>query len=161
MKGGANRAPAAVKKLRGTQRADRAKKKSPGLVSPKLVPPPPRGLSKVEQRVWKELAPQVEYLGVFTKSDLTSFRQLVETVAETRTPEFKKEKGTARVRMRQVASTLLQNFGLTPASRDRVNAQPPALSMGDENPAPAAPQPEETPLFGLRVVPKASGDTGG
>lgn len=160
MKGGQNRVPAAVKKLRGTQRKDRMKRGSK-LVSPKLVPPPPRGLSKVEQRVWRELAPQVEHLGVFARSDFTAFRLLVETVAEMRSPDFKKEKGTARVRMRQVASTLLQSFGLNPASRDRLNVQPPARPLEPEDPeAPAAP-PEDTPLFGLRVVPKAAGAGGG
>lgn len=157
MKGGHNRLPGAVKKLRGTTDA-RTMRKKRALVPPKLVPPPPRGLSRVEQRVWRELAPQVEHLGVFGVSDFTAFRQLVETVAETRTPEFKKEKGTARVRMRQVASTLLQNFGLTPASRDRVNVQPPARPLEQEaDPAAQTEVPVKTPLFLPRVVPKAVG----
>jgi len=143
---GHNRVPAAVKKLRGTVRKDRANARAP-LASPKMIPKPPRGLTPVQVRVWRELAPQVEHLGVFSKSDLTSFRLLVCVVAETRDKAFKLEKGTARVRMLQAASSLLQSFGLSPASRERVSVQGPAADVEQ-------PEQDETPLFGagLRAI---------
>lgn len=161
MKGGHNRAPRALKKLRGTERADRRPKRS-APASPKSVPTPPRGLTVVEKRVWKELAPQVEYIGVYGKSDLTSFRLLVQIVAKTRGKGFDNIAPTAQVRMLQAAASALQNFGLSPASRDRVGGQ---LCAGDgpDLPPEEKPAEEETPLFGLRVVPKAAaaGGAGG
>jgi phage terminase small subunit len=159
VKGGHNRAPTAVKKLRGTQRKDRTNASAP-LVSPKLVPKPPRGLSKVQVRVWKELAPQVEHLGVFTRADQTAFRLLVEVVSETRSKTFREESGTARVRMLQVAASMLNSFGLNPASHERVNGQPPARPLPDED-EDQPQQEEETPLFGLRSIPGGAAAAGG
>lgn len=154
MKGGQNKAPAALKALRGTTRKDRTNRRAP-LVSPKIVPKPPYGLKPIEKRVWRELAPQVEHLGVFTKSDLTAFRLLVQVVAKTRGKAFDLESGTAQVRMLQVASSLIQSFGLNPASRERVAVQPPAAPL-DAPSGETAAAPEQTPLFGLRVVPKVA-----
>lgn len=154
---GHNRLPSKVKKLRGTLDKRSVHARAP-LVSPKSVPKPPRGLTAVEVRVWKELAPQVEHLGVYAKSDMTAFRLLVQVVAQTRAKEFVLEKGTARVRMLQVASSLLQSFGLSPASRDRVPGQA-VLPSGDES-APTQPE-EETPLFGAPLRAIAGGAGGG
>ena len=65
-------------------------------------------------------AEQVDDLGVYTKSNLTAFRLMVEVVTEARHPD-PRDPATARVRLAQVAAGLLQRFGLDPGSRGRVS----------------------------------------
>jgi phage terminase small subunit len=118
MKGGQNRKSRAEKEARGTLQECR-EVPDPVHADPSAVPAPPKGLTKLEREVWAELAVQVETLGTFSASDLTAFRLMVETVAETRSFD-KRDPATARVRTRQVASTLLQGFGLVPVARERI-----------------------------------------
>jgi len=123
VKGGHNRKPTRQKALEGTLRADRSRKNEPRAASV-TVPAAPRRLPAGERAVWSQLAAEVEALGVFTLSDRTAFELLARTVALAKTagPEMAP---TARVRLLQVASGLLAAFGLTPASRGRVEAAPP------------------------------------
>jgi len=65
-------------------------------------------------------AEQVDDLGVYTKSNLTAFRLMVEVVTEARHPD-PRDPATARVRLAQVAAGLLHCFGLDPGSRGRVS----------------------------------------
>lgn len=118
MRGGHNRIPSSLKKARGTLRKNRERATGPE-IDAATVPPPPRGLSRLQRAIWAELATQVEALGTYAPPFLTAFRLLVEAVAEAR--DFDpRDPPTARVRARQVASSLLAGFGLVPAARDRV-----------------------------------------
>jgi phage terminase small subunit len=111
-----------AKQLRGTFRADR-EAANPPKPEASPVPPAPESLSETEQKVWGELAPQVELLGTYTPACFTAFRVLVRVVAllDGAPPDMA---ASALVRLAQVASSLLARFGLDPMSAERVEAAP-------------------------------------
>jgi hypothetical protein len=81
-------------------------------------------LSPEHRRAWLELAAAVEHLGCYAASDLPTFKLAARVVA------FTEDKGlslppTAAVRLMQVAAGLLAQFGLSPASRGRVETTRP------------------------------------
>ena len=119
MRGGQNRLPDEVKAKRGTKQKCRTNAAAPK-TSTCTVPPAPRSMTREQRVVWAELAEQVDDLGVYTKSNLTAFRLMVEVVTEARHPD-PRDPATARVRLAQVAAGLLQRFGLDPGSRGRVS----------------------------------------
>ena len=148
MKGGGNRLPTAVKKARGTLQKCRTNKAEPKL-DPSKVPPPPRGCGPVFRRKWRELARAVEALGVFTLADLPAFDLLVRMMTEVVTAPDDMP-ATARVRLMQATAGQLAAFGLSPASRGRVDrvtapaADPTLDFMFGRAPRPNMPAPKET-----------------
>lgn len=136
---GRPRVPSAVKRLRGTWRADRANERAPRPVSI-AVPAPPRELSAVERAVWKRLAREIPP-GVFTTADGTAFRALVRAVAMAENPPENMSE-SARINWSKHAQSMLGRFGLTPADREKVSA---AASDAPDRDA-------EDEFTGLRVV---------
>ncbi len=120
-RGGHNRKPREQKALSGTLRKGREAAFAPQ-VDPCKVPEPPRSLKPAERVLWRELAAEVEALGVYSSSDRTTFRLLVKTVAMAEDVSDAYMPPTARVRLVQAANSLLSAFGLSPASRGKVNA---------------------------------------
>jgi hypothetical protein len=82
------------------------------------VPRAPRDLNAREAAVWRELARAVEALGTYQPSDMIFFRLTVRTVAEAEAPGDMPP--TARARVLQAAGSMLNAFGLSPLSRERV-----------------------------------------
>lgn len=82
------------------------------------VPKPPKGMPAQQRTIWLELASAVEGLGTFKAEDLMFFRLTVRTVAEAET--FDDMPPTARARLLQAAGAMLNAFGLSPLSRERV-----------------------------------------
>ncbi|BDG62329.1 phage terminase small subunit P27 family [Caldinitratiruptor microaerophilus] len=67
------RKPTALKVLSGTARPDRMKNEP----KPRPVAPPcPKGLPKEARRLWKEMAPKLERLGLLTETDGPAFADL-------------------------------------------------------------------------------------
>ena len=118
-RGGNNRKPRALKKRQGTLQPCRDNPRAPK-VEPGKVPPPQKGMTAIQKAVWRELATQAETLGAYAPSHFTAFRLMVEAVAETRRPD-PRDPPTVRSRNRQIASALLQRFGLDPVSQERVS----------------------------------------
>jgi hypothetical protein len=121
MKGGQNRLPRNVKALRGTLRPHRERLDAPAPPPSGGMPAPPAGLSAARRAVALELWPQVEVLGVCSASDATAFWLMVDAVHAARVAA--KDPGCAPSALAAVlraASSALQGFGLSPASRDRV-----------------------------------------
>lgn len=118
--GGHNRLSKKTKKLRGTLVKHREKKKSPAPPASKLGVPP-KDMSALQKRVWAELLPQVEAVGVTTVSDAASYRLLVEAVAATR--DIESVSASQRPRIMGYAATMLARFGLDPLSRERLSAK--------------------------------------
>lgn len=93
------------------------------------VPAPPPDLTEAEQRLWLELATAVERLGTFQPSDVLFFRLCVRTLAQA---ECAAEMApTARARVLQAAGSMLNAFGLSPLSRERVEIPEDDRSPGD------------------------------
>lgn len=135
-RGGWNRKPTALKVLQGTARPDRLPENEP---KPRPIAPAlPRGLSSAARRLWRELAPKLEKLGLLTETDGPLFEALCEAWARyqearrryrrviravdpvngmttIRKAEVSVEKAEAALRM------LAAEFGLTPASRGRLD----------------------------------------
>lgn len=117
-KGGHNRLPRSVKEAHGTIRKGRENASAPAPPSSR-VPPAPRTLSKSERAVWEELAREVDFLGTYCESDLTTFRMMATVVAQVGEGpgDMAASPYSSLVR---TAHTLLRSFGLDPASRGRV-----------------------------------------
>lgn len=152
--GGHNRLSKKAKKLRGTMRNTREKKAAPAVpaVPAGKMPGPPKEMSALQKRVWAELMPQVELVGVHTGADVASYRLLVEAVAATR--DLDSVSPSQRPRIMGYAATMLARFGLDPLSRERLTRGGP---QGGEDRTTAAEKPDdadEVPLFGqpLKVV---------
>ncbi len=98
------------------------------------VPRAPRDLSTLEQRIWRELARAVERVGTFQPSDEPFFRLMVKTYAASEEPG--NMPSTARARVLQAAGSMLNAFGLSPLSRERVKSvvdeRSPAQRIRDE-----------------------------
>jgi phage terminase small subunit len=105
VRGGANR------KLR----RDRRNPESPQIPRG-TVGDPPRSLSAAERKSWRELAPQVS--SSFTSADRAAFLLAVRLNVKIDDPGDMAP--SAYARMVQVFKGLLEAFGCTPASRNRV-----------------------------------------
>jgi P27 family predicted phage terminase small subunit len=131
-----------VKATRGTIRPDRAARRDP---TARLVAAPrsPAGLSPAAARAWRSLARELVAAGVLSAMDLPMLRLLAEALATER------EMGAvlaaegltiaagsggrkahpalrAGADARTTAIRLLEAFGMSPASRQRVDQAPPA-----------------------------------
>ena len=132
-----NSVPTQLKMIRGTYREDRAPENEP---QPKRVAPaPPRGLSKQARKVWTAYAEKLETLGVLTEIDGLAFTllsihydiawQASQVVNDEGITDVDNNGGTRKHPALQILRDNSQmflrfatEFGLTPASRSRINA---------------------------------------
>jgi phage terminase small subunit len=113
--GGHNRKPTSLKLLQGTWRPDRHNPREPVLLAGR--PRRPEWLRKAARPHWRRLVEDTEVLGVLTPVDGVALALLAEALAcYVAAPE-----GDWRQRStwQKNAMRLLQDFGLTPASRGR------------------------------------------
>jgi phage terminase small subunit len=114
--------PTALKKLRGTVRLDRLNPNEPEPRTLKKVPTAPSWLPEEAKEVWRDLAGILVDLRVLTVADLTMLTVLCvlqgQFIEATKAGEVF---GVARTGKLQ---SLLGEFGLSPASRSRVKAEP-------------------------------------
>ena len=135
------RLPRKLKELRGTLEKSR-EPKNPIELAPGKVPPPPRGLTRTEREEWLNLAAAVEAAGCYSECDLPAFRILVKLSAM----GHGGGPPSAIVRALQAGLSALRDFGITPASRSRVEAVPDksddvdAAFLFGNGPAPSAGQ---------------------
>jgi hypothetical protein len=119
MRGGHNRKPLVVKKAQGTFIKSRDSK----VVGPDLViariGDPPSDFSVAEKKAWRKLIHSVKY--TYCDSDKSTFELLVKLWARFET-EGRSMPASPYARLIQSLSSLLQQFGCTPAARDRVSA---------------------------------------
>jgi len=106
------------------------------------VPAPPRDLTPTERAVWRRLAVELAP-GIFTSSDVTSFRLLVRSVATAESPPAEMS-DSARIHWARMAAAMLGRFGLDPASREKVSVAGEDAGEGDPT--------DEFTGGGLRVV---------
>lgn len=122
---GRPRLPDAVKAAKGTLQPCRVNKNQPQL-EPVSVGEPPDRLPERMHSVWHELARQVDPMRVASASDLRAFELLVRAVAlADETSDDPCAEVSDKVSASKAALTWLQHFGMTPASRAKVNAAPP------------------------------------
>jgi P27 family predicted phage terminase small subunit len=139
-----HRKPSNVKKLQGTYRRDRAPKIEP---EPRQgIPHCPSHLTDLEANVWAQLGRHLHDMGVLSEADATALELLVEAYGTYRNAQDVIAKngliyqtttaaGDQMIRPRpEVAIAadswrrihkMLVEFGLTPASRTRVEAERP------------------------------------
>jgi len=87
------------------------------------VPPAPADLAAPLRQVWGELAAAVDSTGLYAgPGDLAAFRVLVRSVAMVNTPPAKMP-ATALVRLHQATAAMLASWGLTPASRTKMQRE--------------------------------------
>lgn len=117
-----------------------------------IAPQPPTWLDPVAKKLWKQLAPQLENLGLFTAIDGPAFEAVCQNYAvwvrcerylkkNGLTFEYQTESGATYVQQRPevaIGNKALQSFkafctefGLTPSSRTRINIKP---ATGEEDP---------------------------
>jgi len=116
-RGGQNRLPDEVKRLKGTLRDDRV---DPDRleVEPCRIPPAPRQLTDDERQIWNQLRRILQPLGVVAETDLLSFRLMVRAYARAfRMLDDPALDPNAAIKQ---AQALAREFGLTPASRSTV-----------------------------------------
>jgi P27 family predicted phage terminase small subunit len=142
------RLPTRIKKLRGTFRQDRARPREP---QPRVgAPRPSRPLTLPVQREYDHLVRRLLSLRVLTTLDglavelcaqaLSEHWQLMEVLANKGGPTYETEtpQGSKMIRLRpeamlaqdawRRASAMLQQLGMTPVARSRVQAVPPPPS---------------------------------
>ena len=129
-----------LKKLRGTDRADR---QTPTAAGDRLTQTPeaPDALSRGAKQEWIALAPVLVELGTICRGDLRAFEQLAETLAtqnalqaviesegvllKTGTGSFKTNPAMRSLETaRNQAARLFTEFGLTPKARNYVTPVP-------------------------------------
>lgn len=147
-RGGQNRKPRQQKIIEGTFRKDRNPEREPSAPALADPPKPPAGLNRWAKKLWKQLAPALIDNGVLTEIDLPAFeaccmqyglyRELLDAITHYTDDRGKRHKQTVAeylaprnsqtmpeyASMRQAFSTFnvyLQQFGLTPASRNRID----------------------------------------
>jgi len=136
--------PTSLRKLQGNpgKRAFNEREPTPPIGMPK----PPRWLNAKGRRFWREIAPVLEGMRVITVADREALALLCDALAEYEamrkvigeqgaTYEAVAQSGDLMVRMRpevriaadawRRASTMLQQFGLTPSARAKVQSAPP------------------------------------
>src|SRR6266487_2168118 len=124
--------PRKIKLLKGTFRKDRA---------PAHIPEPPKGarpparLSKGAKQEWRRLAPWLEDQGLLTKADEAAFSQYCELYVDVQKhwrlcrrhgPGVAIREGfrNALAKGLKDLKQYLSLFGLSPADRERIGAQP-------------------------------------
>ena len=131
MRGGHNAVPTAVKKLRGTAQPCRMNPREPQLEAVK-VPAPPAGMVGDELQAWVDLAPQVDGLSVYTAADAVGFEALVGALVRYRRVARDPDSPTKEFcAASNVLAARLTGFGLTPASRAKVNSLAPRADEFD------------------------------
>lgn len=131
--------PSEQKKLEGTYRADRAARNEP---KPEVtIPPCPKWLAPMAKQEYKRLAKLLVELRVMTEADRLALASLTyqfnkwleaETMVAIEGRVLRSEKGGLYLNpWENIANAafknmvvLLREFGLTPASRSRIEAQP-------------------------------------
>jgi P27 family predicted phage terminase small subunit len=134
-KGGHNKKPTQAKIIQGTFRKDRAPAKEPKPEKVSNVPKPPAYLSKYAKKVWKDLAEELVEKGILTVVDLPALEACCEETGKKgkRTlarymkgrnsqtmPEY-----TAMNKAWATFKSFLTEFGLTPASRTKLEIAEP------------------------------------
>lgn len=131
------RKPTALKVLQGTDRADRTKNEP----KPKPIATPcPKWLPADAKRLWRDLAPPLERLGLLTETDGTAFGDLCLCLARLRQAEevvtergllVEGERGMVKNPACQLAREYRASaqkwagrFGLTPADRGSLDLPP-------------------------------------
>lgn len=138
---GRPRTPTALKALRGTLRADRANPNEPA--PDPGIPPLRRGAAREVRREYERLSSALEKLRVVTMADglalelcasaLAEHRAALDTVlekghtyivtTETGSMEYRRPEVAIAADAWRRATQMLQQFGLTPASRGKVSGQ--------------------------------------
>lgn len=135
--------PTEVKKRQGTLQKCRTNAKEP--TPQKGAPKMPTGLSKKARAYWKDIAPQLDEMGVLTRADAMALTRLCEAVADWhQANEAEAEHGLVfttvdglikanpATRLKSDADKRIRawliEFGLTPAARSKVSAK-----EGDED----------------------------
>lgn len=149
--GGGNRKPARLKVLQGTARPDREGHDEP---RPRpVVPSMPRGLDARARRLWHDLAPRLEPLGLLRETDAPMFvalceswaryreacQRLRETIQAVRGQKPSSAEGLHWIRKVEISvssaeqsfTRLAREFGLSPASRSRLDVPDPERSEDD------------------------------
>lgn len=143
--------PTETKVLEGTFRKDRAKKHEP---KPELATPScPNWLNTEAKREWRRIVPLLESLNLLTKVDRSALAGYCQAYSRWReaerilddeglTMEYETKAGDVIYQARpevaiaqqsaKLMKSFLAEFGLTPASRTRINAPPPAAEKKDE-----------------------------
>ena len=135
------RLPTAIKKQRGTLRADRTNPLEPKL--PSIIPPTPTWLNEQGQKAFVELSTLLHDMSVLTQADSMALELLCDAYSEYKvakevvntlgaTQDVVSREGHVKSIMRpevQIANQsfvrvfqMLKEFGLTPSSRAKVNA---------------------------------------
>jgi phage terminase small subunit len=96
--------------------------------APGLGAPPPT-LSEGARLVWLELAPGLEACGVGTQVDRPAFELLVDALADYRRLRDRSEQAAYATSAAKRLTRLLGEFGMTPASRARVEVTPPVSAL--------------------------------
>jgi hypothetical protein len=122
--GGQNRKPTVIKERQGTLQRCRANPNEPQLTAVDL-PSPPEDLRDDEKVIWSRLAAAINGMQVATAVDVEAFRVLVRAVARAeRTDRDPAASVNQKVQADRLAAQQLQEWGLTPASRQRVSQLP-------------------------------------
>ena len=118
------RLPDPVKAAKGTLKACRVNRAQPQL-EPAYIPAPPDDLAADEAAIWAELAMVVDPMRVATVADVRCFRVLVYLVAMSDRVQRNRKAGTVeKTTAHKATRAALGDFGLTPATRAKVNAAP-------------------------------------
>jgi len=119
-KSGPPRKPTALKLLHGTFRADTSAKHEPKPASDATVPKPPKHLTLLAKAEWIRTAAELHPLGLLTRPDYSTLEMYCETYASWRRAIKTKDQPGGRS-FAQLAHRFLTEFGMTPASRSRIN----------------------------------------
>ncbi len=140
------RLPTNVKIMRGTHRPDRSARNEP---KPTGIPSCPRWLDPVAKAEWKRILPELKRMKLISRVDLAALAGYCQCYADLRAAvETLRKEGTTvltgngypvqhpAVAMRNKSLALLRvyiaEFGLSPASRSKVDASAPAGEGGDD-----------------------------
>ena len=150
---GRKKLPRALKALKGTLQPCRDNKNEPQPGISKQVPKPPKHIHGEARKLWLDLAPKLHECGLLTQADTIAFsllceahqiyrdaRDIVEkegmviTVKDSRGVTVQKVHPAYRIesQWQQNFLKMAVEFGLTPASRGRINVKP--LTPEDDNP---------------------------
>jgi P27 family predicted phage terminase small subunit len=149
-RGGHNKKPTILKLTHGTFREDRANEKEPEVKALDETPKAPSHLNNFAKNKWKELAPVLAQTKVLSEADLTMLEALCEAYGQYREAQYAvyhyKDEETGKTKKRSLAQymsgknsqtmpeytamrqalsmvkTISAEFGLSPATRSRVNA---------------------------------------
>lgn len=146
-RGGHNRKPTSLKLVQGTARPSRRRNEP----KPRLTAPPcPSWLSREARGEWRRLAPELERLGLLTVLDAVAFASLCESWASwRRCEEIIEHEGavvpghrgvmrkhpllSAANAYQQAVRAFCAEFGLTPASRQRLDVVAEVEDDGEED----------------------------